>query len=209
MRVLAVDATSEYGSIALLEGDQVVEELAVLAPDGFAQLLFPAIQELLARHGWTLAQIGLFAAASGPGSFTGVRVGLTAVKGLAEALGRPAQAISNLRAIAGFGDAPCRMPLINARRGEMFAGLYDAALRPLEAERVGSVSVMLTGRPEGAQLIAQETWNDLSGVELLQAPRSLAAMVGKLASQAGGVDPAGLDANYVRRSDADGRWHDG
>ncbi len=208
--MLAIDTTSEDGSIVLLQGDEVVEELAVVAPDGFAQLLFPVIQSLLARHHWTLAQVDLFAAAAGPGSFTGVRVGLAAVKGLAEAHGRPAAAVSTLRALAGQGTGPLRMPLINARRGEVYAGLYDGELRTFEPERVGGLTALLPHRPEGAELICRGLWPELSatGLAVLVDPRPLAATVARLAARDGGMDPAGIDANYVRRSDADGRWED-
>ena len=69
-----------------------------------------------------------FAAASGPGSFTGVRVGLAAVKGLAEAAGKRVVAVSNLRALAFFGSAPLRATVIDARRGEVYAALYNSRL---------------------------------------------------------------------------------
>ena len=210
LRVLALDTTSEQGSLALWEGDHVVEEVTVVAPDGFAQLLFPAIENLLRRSAWTLPQIDLFAAASGPGSFTGVRVGLAAIKGLAEATGRPAQAISNLRAIASLGTGPLRMPLINARRGEAYVGLYNSDKRLVEAERAGALDSLLSSRPPNVELIARESWPELAATgALVQIDvRPLASLVARLAIRDGGVDPAALDANYVRRSDADGRWHD-
>ena len=210
MRVLAIDTTSENGSIALLDGEQVVEGLVLPAPDGFAQLLFPAIQALLQRHQWALAEIDLFAAASGPGSFTGVRVGLTAVKGLAESTGHLAQAISNLRAIAALGDGPLRMPLIDARRGEVYAAVYDGDLRVVQPERACTLASALADQPSDAKLVSREVWPALAeiGGEVHADSRPLAALVGRIALQDGGVDPAALDANYVRRSDADGRWHD-
>ncbi len=208
MRVLAVDSTSARGSLALLEDDRLVEEMLLLGPDGFAHLLFPAIVELLGRNGWTLPGIDIFAAAAGPGSFTGVRVGLTAVKGLAESTGRQSQAVSNLRALAGFGSGDRRLPVINARRGEVFLGVYDAQLRSLEPERHGPWE-RLASTAEG-EIICQETWPELeaSGFSFRVGEGSLAGMVAALALADGGVDPAGIDANYVRRSDADGRWHD-
>ncbi len=187
----------------------MVEEVTLLGPDGFAQLLFPAIVELLARHGWTLPQIDLFAAASGPGSFTGVRVGITAVKGLAEATGRGAQAISNLRALAGQGTGARRVPVINARRGEVYHGVYDDHLRALEPEQHGPLAG-LAAKLEAGSVICQEAWPELvaSGTSYQLAPGPLAGTVAALALADGGVDPAAIDANYVRRSDADGRWLD-
>ena len=73
--ILAVDTTHDYGSIALARGDELLEEMPLHAAEGFAQILYGRLRELLARHGVALADVDRFAAASGPGSFTGVRVG--------------------------------------------------------------------------------------------------------------------------------------
>jgi len=96
--ILSIDITSEFGSIALTEANVVMEEIALHAPEGFGHVLFGHIEELLERNGTTVHQMECFAAASGPGSFTGVRVGLAAAKGLAEATGKRMVAVSNLRA---------------------------------------------------------------------------------------------------------------
>ena len=211
MRVLAIDTTSENGSLALLEDDRMVAEQTLQAPDGFAQVLFPAIEALLRQYDWKLDEIDIFAAASGPGAFTGVRVGLAGVKGLAEATGRTAQAVSNLRALAGQGTGPWRMPLINARRGEVYWGLFDEELNATQEERIGPLDSLAPTLTPGIQLICRETWAELtaSGFSVSVDPRPLAGIVARLALRDGGLDPAALDANYVRRSDADGRWRDG
>ncbi len=88
MHVLAIDTTGDVGSIALAGERGLIEEVMLDSPDGFAHVLFDEIERLLGRHALNVRQMDAFASASGPGSFTGVRVGLTAVKGLAEATGR-------------------------------------------------------------------------------------------------------------------------
>ncbi|HBY59647.1 MAG TPA: tRNA (adenosine(37)-N6)-threonylcarbamoyltransferase complex dimerization subunit type 1 TsaB, partial [Solibacterales bacterium] len=127
--MLAVDTTAEFGSIAIAEDGRVIEVVPLHSPEGFGQVLFGEVERLLARRGWAAGEIDCFAAAAGPGSFTGVRVGLAAAKGLAEAAGKRAAAISNLRAMASFGAGPLRAPILDARRGEVYAGLFDAHLR--------------------------------------------------------------------------------
>ena len=87
--ILAIDTTHEFGSIALFDRGEVLEEVCLHAPDGFGHVLYGDLTALLARHGLRVQDIDCFAAASGPGSFTGVRVGLACVKGLAEAVGKP------------------------------------------------------------------------------------------------------------------------
>ena len=122
--ILSIDTTSEYGSIALTESNLVIEEVALHAPEGFGHVLFGHIEQLLARNGTTVHQMECFAAASGPGSFTGVRVGLAATKGLGEATGN---GLSRYR-IYGAGilrTAPLRATVIDARRGEVYAAVYN------------------------------------------------------------------------------------
>src|SRR5579864_8287208 len=146
-RVLALDTTGEFGSIAIVEDERVVEELPLHAGDGFGHILFGDIERLLARHNLSLEQIDVFASASGPGSFTGVRIGLTAVKGLAEATGRKAVAVSNLQALAWFGTRALRATVIDARRDEVYGAVYDSELRPVCEERVMKFSAWLAALP--------------------------------------------------------------
>ena len=119
MLTLAVDTAAEIGSIALADRNGIREEIRLCAPGGFAQTLFGEIEALLACCQVRLADIELYAAASGPGSFTGVRIGLAAIKGLAEVAGKPAIGISNLEALEQFGSADLRAPIIDARPGRL------------------------------------------------------------------------------------------
>jgi tRNA threonylcarbamoyladenosine biosynthesis protein TsaB len=194
MRLLAIDTTSPNGGLALHEDDSLVDEIALAEPDGYSPVIFGAIGAALARNGWTLDSIDAFAAASGPGSFTGVRVGLAAVKGLAEGLDRPAFGVSNLQAVASLGNGAIRAPWLDARRGEIYGGLFDAELRALAPETVGPRELWECALPFGAEIVA--------GANL-----SLAAAVARIAAHRYRLgdrpDPATLDANYVRRSDAE------
>jgi len=125
--ILAVDTTHEHGSLALARAGDLLEQVALESASGFAHVIYAHLEGLLGRHGVSVGDIDCFAAASGPGAFTGVRVCLACVKGLAEAAGKPAVAVSDLAAIASFGTAPLRAALLDARRGEVYAALYDAA----------------------------------------------------------------------------------
>ncbi len=217
-KILALDTTGEYGSLALVEEDRVVEEVQLHSPDGYAHILFGEIEALLARHEIPLDQIDAFASASGPGSFTGVRVGLTAVKGLAEAVGRKAIAVSNLQALAWFGTRPLRATVIDARRGEVYGAVYDAALRPVCEEVVMKFPAWLLSVQEG---LASSPKGDLEFITngypvpeglgpVTNAPRTLAGAIGRIAMrrlrEGLAQDPADVDANYVRRSDAELMW---
>ncbi len=200
--ILSIDTTSEFGSIALTEANVVVEEIVLHAPEGFGHVLYGHIQHLLDKNGTTVHQMECFAAASGPGSFTGVRVGLAAAKGFAEATGKRIVAVSNLRALAFFGSAPLRATVIDARRGEVYAAVYNDRLELVMPEAVLKLEAWLPTLPtHGCELISA-----------LDTPRALAAAIGHIAwdefTAGRASDPAAIDANYVRRSDAELFWKD-
>jgi tRNA threonylcarbamoyladenosine biosynthesis protein TsaB len=211
VRLLALDTTGEYGSIALVDERGIAEEVALYSPEGFAHILFGHIDSLLARNGLSLGNLDVFASASGPGSFTGVRVGLTAAKGLAEAAGRRVVTVSNLQALAWFGTRPLRATVMDARRGQVYGAVYDAALEPVRAEVVMSLSGWLETLPEGdLEFITQGF--PMTGVKapVIEAPPVLAGVIGQIAmkrfERGLARDPAEVDANYVRGSDAELLW---
>jgi tRNA threonylcarbamoyladenosine biosynthesis protein TsaB len=202
--LLAIDTTSESGSLALFltgtEGGRVVEEVALHSPDGFAHVLFPEIERLLGRHNLKITDIDGFAAAAGPGTFTGVRVGLTAAKGLAEATHRKVVAVSNLQALASFGTKPLRASVIDARRGEIFGAVYDADLRLVCPEVVMKHEDWLRTLPAGDVELITDVQKQLAG--------AIARIAAGLFDAGLAQDPAEIDANYVRRSDAELMWRD-
>lgn len=216
--ILAVDTTHEFGSLALLRGPDVLEEMLLHSPEGFGGILFARLADLLARHGSAAAAMDCFAAASGPGSFTGVRIGLAAIKGLAEATGKPAVAVSNLAAMATFGSAARRAVVLDARRGEVYGAVYDACGEAVVPETVMPFTRWLDTLPGDVEFVSTDfspfaaalAATRFAGAPVTTAPRALAAAVGKIACRRLGageaVDPAGIDANYVRRSDAELFW---
>jgi tRNA threonylcarbamoyladenosine biosynthesis protein TsaB len=228
--VLAIDTTHEFGSLALASGDDLVEEVLLHAPAGFGQVLYTHLDQLLARHGVTTAMVDCFAAASGPGSFTGVRIGLACIKGLAEAAGKPASAVGNLEAMAAFGTAPLRAVVMDARRGEVYGAVYDTAGRVVSPEVVAPFPAWLASLPASLPLSPPDSLPDamefvstdftpfrasLAGTRfqdasVVTAPRALAAAMARIAAarwlRGEACDPAALDANYVRRPDAELLW---
>ena len=209
-RILAVDTTGESGSIALVADGRVIDEIALDSPDGFAHVLFAAIEQMLAKHSLSVRDINVFASASGPGSFTGVRVGLTAVKGLAEATGRKVMAVSNLQALAWFGTRPLRAVVLDARRGEIFGAVYDDRLRIVCEEVVLKFDAWLATLPAGEIEFITAGYDAEFPGPSIRAPRLLAAAIGQIAAMRveTAQDPAMIDANYVRRSDAELFWKD-
>lgn len=219
--ILSLDTTHEFGSLALLERGQLVEEVMLHAPDGFGQVLYESLARLVERHGRRMDQVACFAAASGPGSFTGVRVGLACIKGLAEATGRKVVAVSNLEALAWSGSLAQRAVVVDARRGEIYGAVYAASGKLLLEETVARFPAWLATLPEGeiefistdfAPFRAALAGTRFENSKITAAPHALAGVIGRIAHErfrAGEAqDPAGIDANYVRRSDAELLWKD-
>jgi len=196
--ILALDTTTDPGSLALADGEKLLEEVILKAPDGYGDVLFLEIERLLSRHSSTLRDIECFASASGPGTFTGVRAGLTAVKGFGDATGGKVVGVSNLQALAWFGSSDVRATFLDARRGDVYGGVFDARLRPIQDEVVMKYDDWVAALPEGATPVTQQQ----------PLARAIAAIAWERLQAGLAQDPAELDANYVRRADAELMWRE-
>jgi tRNA threonylcarbamoyladenosine biosynthesis protein TsaB len=213
MLLLAVDTSGKHGSIALAQCEsQSCSVIEVVPLDGgaFSAQLVPQVAALLARHGFSKHDIAGFAVVAGPGSFTGLRIGLAAVKAFAEALAKPIAAVSLLEAIAASGRARGGvMAVLDAGRGEVFAGEYvvnDSGVH-LSRERLLTRAELSTSAAGSAVVTADRSLAESARsaalrVEEIELPRSDAiARLGwqKILTKET-VSPADLDANYIRRS---------
>ncbi len=129
MLVLAVDTTTPSGSVALLEDETLLGEVNVESAATHSARLLRAVDFLVGAHGRSVRDVDAFAVAAGPGSFTGIRIGLGAVKALAFASGRPIAPVSTLLALAtklASDGARLVAPILDAKRGEIYAALYEA-----------------------------------------------------------------------------------
>jgi tRNA threonylcarbamoyladenosine biosynthesis protein TsaB len=209
--ILALDTTSEFGSIALVDSGGVKAEVLLHSPDGFGHILYGHIERILNAHHVRVQGLDGFAAAAGPGSFTGVRVGLAAVKGLAEASRKSVVGVSNLQALACFGSMDLRATVLDARRGEIYGAVYDRELQLHYPEVVIKFQDWLkTLPPGGIELISTNPAAFApfaAGMPVVSAPRALAGAVGLIAwrrfENGDATDPADVDANYIRKSDAE------
>jgi len=142
MRILAVDTSSERGSVCISEDGEILGEVRLRRSVQHSDRLFRSVDFLLRYVPFGLPDIDLFAAARGPGSFTGLRVGLAAMEAFASAHGKPGIGVSTLEALAwkcGIREQLIA-PVIDARRGEVYAALYrresDGALGEVRSPEV-------------------------------------------------------------------------
>lgn len=214
MLLLAADTSGKHGTIALArcgpDDACSVIELVPLEGGTFSAQLVPQIAALLAKHGFGKTDIGGFAVVSGPGSFTGVRVGLAAIKALAEVLTKPIAAVSLLEAVAVASDSQGRLvAVLDAGRGEIYVGEYDVHgddVRLLRERLLTRTTVFETA--VGSTIVtpdhslAEAAREAGLAVEEIELPRSdVVARLGWKKIQAGKiVSPEALDANYLRSS---------
>lgn len=127
--VLGVDTTSPSGSVALLKGSTLLAEFDQVSPATFSARLLPTIQFLLQSNELSIQDVGGFAVAVGPGSFTGIRIGLSTIKSFAYSSGRPVAPVSTLSALARKIQYPQNRlvcPILDAKKNEVYAALYQS-----------------------------------------------------------------------------------
>jgi tRNA threonylcarbamoyladenosine biosynthesis protein TsaB len=221
--ILGIDTSGRQGSVALLraQGEELLTlDLVRLSGGQYSELLVPTIAELLARHGVERGSIGLIAVASGPGSFTGLRIAIATVKGLAEPFDTPVVAVSVLEAVALASGIECKaMAALDAQRSEVFFGEYNVTSAGPEPARMdreamagfGAFTSLLGASDPPPKVftpdVALATRLHEANFDAVVLPRPSAedfARIGHRKFCAGiRADVATLDANYLRCSDAE------
>jgi tRNA threonylcarbamoyladenosine biosynthesis protein TsaB len=221
MRVLAVDTAASACGVALAHQGSI--EVAVRLDTGqtHTRTIMDAIASALRFRGIDLTHVDGFAVTRGPGSFTGLRIGISTVKGLAAATEKPVAGVSTLEALANQADTECELicPMIDARRGEVYWTLYRRRHRELIAEvpeQVGPVEKAVRHIDSPCCFIGNGvSVYDKKIASLLRFPwhrpseddnrldPSAVARLGWRMFQAGDIqDPATIDPVYLRKSDA-------
>jgi tRNA threonylcarbamoyladenosine biosynthesis protein TsaB len=229
--LLAIDTCDGRGSVAVSRDDAVLA-VRVHESEDYSSWLLPAVEGVLEAAGLSMKEVEVYSVASGPGSFTGLRVGLTAVKAWSEVYGRPIVAVSRLEALAkqAKGDTRYVAAVVDAQRDQVFGALYrreggriervedEAVLAAKDflewvGERVGKEKVTWVTPDQQIILTQAEGWVSRAGDEVQKVDAMLAPAIGKIgyemAREKRLTDALTLDANYVRRSDAEILWKGG
>ena len=220
MLIVAVDTSGRKGSIALCRGDlESFELLQLISLEGgtYSAQLMPRIAEALTLNKLDKTQVDGFVVVSGPGSFTGLRVGLATLKGLCEVLRKPLATVSMLEAVALMYGRPgeTATPLLDAGRGEIYVGDYQvsadgiasgmqeyiAKLDAFATSMVGKRGTLLTPDSKVAEALRA------ANIDVRLVPAIYADGVGRIGIRklmtGETADPATIDVNYIRRSDAE------
>lgn len=222
MKILAVDTATRSCSVALTVGDRLAAEMTTTRKETHSRHLMGMIDTVLRTTGMAATDVDGFAVTRGPGSFTGLRIGISTVKGLALASGKPLAGISGLEALARQFPFSTRLicPILDARKGEVYAARYQVTgdgIREVMGERAVPPIEAVSGidRPciflgDGAllyrDLISENTeapaWFAPPGFHTLRA--SIVAFAAGPTLERGDADPpAALTPRYLRKSDAE------
>ena len=228
MILLSIDTCGVRGSIALLQNGVLVKMVPHDEPEEYSSWLLPAVEALLRGEALAMADVGAYAVAVGPGSFTGVRVGLTTVKAWNEVYGKGIAPVSRLEAVASqhHGEQSVIAAFLDGSRAQVFGAVYECEGGSLQL--LGEESVM---DPEKLVEFAEEhaagraiAWISADPQRIEDTPRwksreraaiervspFLAEAIGRIGHRKvvenKTVDSLRLDANYVRRPDAEIFW---
>jgi tRNA threonylcarbamoyladenosine biosynthesis protein TsaB len=232
MLVLALDTTTRAGSVAIVEDDRIVDERGGDATRTHAERLPGELVALVDAHGLSMANVDLFAIASGPGSFTGLRIGIATMQGLALVSGRRVVGVPALEGLAQVASRDAAADAyvaawMDAHRRDVFAALYRVTAAPLfDPDRLVEVEAPTVGEPsttlarwndrlemraatfigDGAMLYEEAIGRDAPGRRVMPPPL-LAGAIGRLAvhraRRGEAVGPSAVRPLYVRRPDAE------
>jgi tRNA threonylcarbamoyladenosine biosynthesis protein TsaB len=237
MLILAVDTTNERGGAGIFRDGECLAVAENHGRANYSVLIFEMAERLLAEARLKLSEVELFAVANGPGSFTGIRVGVAAVQGWASAFDRPVCGVSVLGALTvqALPETEWAAPMLDARRGEFYAGLYRRVSLP------GAASATYDAQGEGwiskpallAETLAQKLLararltclvreHDQAALKLSGSlsgpfgwkvvPGLLVSAIARIALEASSQgrlqSPSDLDACYIRRTDAELHWQE-
>jgi tRNA threonylcarbamoyladenosine biosynthesis protein TsaB len=228
MRVLGIDTSTLCGSVGLIEGEQVLCEYSLNRKISHSERVLKTIDRVLEDSGVLIGEIDGFAISIGPGSFTGLRIGVSVVKGLAFATGKPVAGVSTLDALAqNVRYSPYLIcPLLDARKGEVYTALYrnsgkdgliklspEMAMKPVDLlEKIEEKALFLgNGVYPYGDLICRKL-GDMAHI----APFPFNFVHGAVVAQLGShnlekgqyLDVDGFAPQYIRKSDAELKWEE-
>ncbi len=222
LKILAIDTSTDTGSIAITDDEDILAESILNAGRTHSETLIPSFQEMLEKTQLDIKDLDLLVLTLGPGSFTGVRIGASTIKGFALALEKPVAGVSTLEALASnfpFSSLPI-MPLFDARRGEIYSAMFkwegdaikrlseDRAVSPEDAIKKIKTKTIFAG--DGLTKYGSMIEEKL-GDNAVFAPRAawyvrasnVAALGLKSYKADGGLDIATFTPSYRRKSEAE------
>jgi tRNA threonylcarbamoyladenosine biosynthesis protein TsaB len=225
MNILAIETSTMLGGVAIADEQGLIAEIRLNVKTTHSERMMTAIDYALKQSDMTLDKIDTIAVASGPGSFTGLRIGLATAKGLCYAAGKPLVLVPTLEALA-WNFPYCRYPvcvMLDARKGEVYAALFlwkgdtfvtlvpETSIRPEDLLRDGDSPVVLAG--EGAIRYRDRILSAIGeralaapSHKMVPSPANIALLGVHRARRSEYSDPATAEPLYVRKAEAEVKW---
>lgn len=222
MKILSLDSSATVATVALCEEERLLAEFTLHNGNTHSETLLPMVESVLKLYGISVPQIDLFAVSSGPGSFTGVRIGAATLKGLAFGMEKPCVGVSTLEALAQnlVGSVGLICPVMNARRGQVYTALFRSdgqeltRLMPDSALSIAELDECLVAEGAPVRFCGDGydiTLAALSKTEALPVPErlrnqsaySVAQVARRLYAAGSFTDDRGLTVTYLRPSQAE------
>ena len=225
MYVLGIETSTKTGSVAIISDEGIIAQYSLNIEVTHSERLMATVDRVLKDTGIQMRQFDGFSIAIGPGSFTGLRIGLSTIKGLAFATGKPVAAVPTLKALAWslpYSAYPI-CPLLDARKNEVYAALYafnGSVLTQVLTERVVALTKLagqLKGKTiftgEASRLFRTEIMKNFGDAALF-APHSVSLPSAAAVAEIGlemikngkRADPDSLSPMYIRRPEAEVAW---
>lgn len=190
MKILSIDTSSSNCATALLEDDRVIDENSLNNGKTHSENLMPLIEELLKRNNTKLEDIGLISVSIGPGSFTGIRIGIASIKPIAEVYNIPVAGVTSLETLARIDETNrTKITLVDCKNNQVYFGAFDKDYNLIEnymADDVKNIieiinkyeNSVLIG--DGANLHKELLKNNIKGIEILENSLQTAENTGKI-----------------------------
>lgn len=213
MKILAFDTSSQALSVALLEGQDLIAEMALTVKKNHSISLMPTIDFLMGQAGWVPADLDRIVVAQGPGSYTGLRVAVATAKTLAYSLSIDLVGVSSLLALASIQQTGVVIPIMDARRNNVYVGFYDQEGQPLLAEKHAAMpevleaakaydKVTFVGEVEPFRQQIAQALPEAAIVATLPSAYAIGQLGQTLPSQ----DVDAFVPNYLKRVEAEENW---
>ena len=200
MKYLIIDTTSSHMVVSILTNNEILLEHKEYITSDMSSKILPIIDNLLKKLNFSLNDIDKILVSNGPGSFTGIRVGVTVCKTIAWALNKPIVPISSLEILSTTETSKeFIVPMIDARRGNVFAGVYDKNLNCIMSDRLINISELLKDKDDRYEFVSYDNFTDVS---VINPNVNLIKIVKKHEFDAG-VNPHNLNPNYLKLTEAE------
>lgn len=212
MKILSLDSSNQALSVALVEDGRLQAETLLAIKKNHSISLMPVVDFLVEQVGWQPKDLSRIVVAQGPGSYTGLRIGVATAKTLAFALGIELVGVSSLQSLVPSGLSGLIVPLIDARRNHVYAGFYDNG-RAVEADRYWSFEALLehlSGQP--ALTFVGEVEPFIQQIEkalpqaCYQVSQPSAYQLALLGESLPAVDVHSFEPQYLKRVEAEENW---